>query len=220
MRDDPSQGDSFRDDSRWQNQKYQNRVLVDSGQGPDSRVKQKWGFTSNSLSGRERNRMFLRHEDNFSDVTLVSGADDIADGRSFALLDFDRDGWQDIAMMSLNSPRFKLYRNELKTIYPKNSSFRFRLVGGQRAGTPSGNLSNRDGIGATALIIFASGNKLLVQKQAGEGFASQNSDVKMIGVPEGDSVERVKIRWPSGVKTEIVKPSVSEILTIEEVGDE
>jgi hypothetical protein len=42
----------------------------------------------------------------------------------------------------------------------------------------------------------------------------------MIGVPEGDSVERVKIRWPSGVKTEIVKPSVSEILTIEEVGDE
>lgn len=220
MRDDPSQDDSFRDDSRWENQKYQNRVLVDSAQGAGSRVKQKWGFTSNSLSGRERNRMFLRHEDNFSDVTLVSGVDDIADGRSFALLDFDQDGWQDIAMMSLNSPRFKLYRNELKTIYPDNSSFRFRLVGGQRTGNPSANLSNRDGIGATALITFASGNKLLVQKQAGEGFASQNSDVKMIGVPEGDSVERVEVRWPSGVKTEIVKPSVSGILTIEEVDDE
>ena len=122
--------------------------------------------------------------------------------------------------MSLNAPRFKLYRNELKKIYPENSSFRFRLIGGQRAGTPSGKLSNRDGIGATALITFASGNKLLVQKQAGEGFASQNSDVKMIGIPQGDAVERVEIRWPSGLKTEIMNPSVAEILTIEEVGDE
>ena len=220
MRDDPSQDDSFRDDSRWDNQKYQNRVLVDSTEGSGSRLKQKWGFTSNSLSGRERNRMFLRHKGNFSDVSLISGVDDIADGRSFALLDFNQDGWQDIAMMSLNAPRFKLYRNELKTIYPENSSFRFRLIGGQRSGTASANLSNRDGIGATALITFASGNKLLVQKQAGEGFASQNSDVKMIGVPEGDSIERVDIRWPSGVTTEILKPSISEILTIEEVGDE
>jgi hypothetical protein len=220
VREDPSQDDSFRDDSRWDNQKYQNRVLVDSAKGPDSRVKQTWSFTSNSLSGRERNRMFLRHEDNFSDVTLISGVDDIADGRSFALLDFDQDGWQDIAMMSLNSPRFKLYRNELKSIYPGNSSFRFRFIGGQKDGTPSANLSNRDGIGATALITFASGNKLLVQRQAGEGFASQNSDVKMIGVPEGDSVERVEVRWPSGVKTEIVNPSISEVLSIEEVSDE
>ena len=129
MRDDPSQDDSFRDDSRWDNQKYQNRVLVDSTEGSGSRLKQKWGFTSNSLSGRERNRMFLRHKDNFSDVSLISGVDDIADGRSFALLDFNQDGWQDIAMMSLNAPRFKLYRNELKTIYPENSSFRFRLIG-------------------------------------------------------------------------------------------
>ena len=124
--------------------------------------------------------MFLRHKGNFSDVSLISGVDDIADGRSFALLDFNQDGWQDIAMMSLNAPRFKLYRNELKTIYPENSSFRFRLIGGQRSGTASANLSNRDGIGATALITFASGNKLFVQRQAGEGFASQNSDVKII----------------------------------------
>ncbi len=220
MREDPTQDDAFRDDSRWDNQKYQNRVLVDSSQGPGARVKQKWGFTSNSLSGRERNKMFLRHGNNFADVTLISGVDDIADGRSFALLDFDQDGWQDIAMMSLNAPRFKLYRNELKKIYPENSSFRFRLIGGQRAGTPSEKLSNRDGIGATALITFASGNKLLVQKQAGEGFASQNSDVKMIGIPQGDAVDRVEVRWPSGVKTEIMNPSVEEILTIEEVGDE
>ncbi|MGY8747713.1 MAG: ASPIC/UnbV domain-containing protein [Pirellulales bacterium] len=220
MRDDPSQDDSFRDDSQWDNQKYQNRVLVDSAKGAKSRSNQKWGFTSNSLSGRERNRMFLRHKDNFSDVTLISGVDDIADGRSFALLDFDQDGWQDIAMMSLNSPRFKLYRNELQTIYPDNSSFRFRFIGGQRAGAPSVKLSNRDGIGATALITFASGNKLLVQRQAGEGFASQNSDVKMIGVPKGDSVERVEVRWPSGLKTEIMNPNISEILMIREVRDE
>ena len=78
---------------------------------PSGRRMQQFSFKSNSLSGKERNRLFLNSAGNFADVTLVSGADDIADGRSFAIVDFDQDGWQDIALMSLNNPKFKLYRN-------------------------------------------------------------------------------------------------------------
>lgn len=190
--------------------------MVESDADSNSRVKPEWGFTSNSLSGRERNRMFLRHGDNFSDVTLVSGTDDLADGRSFVIFDFDQDGWQDIAVMSLNAPRFKIYRNEMKAYYPDNTSFRFRLVGGNQSPKPNPSLSNRDAIGTQVLVTFESGKKIMMHKQAGEGFASQNSETQMIGIPPGDSVVRLDVRWPSGLKKRIDNPDASEILTIKE----
>ena len=172
-------------------------------------------FTSNSLSGNERNRMFLRWGENFADVTLVSGADDIADARSFALIDFDEDGWQDIALMSLNAPRFKLYRNEIGR-FSSNRSFRFRLIGGNNTATSSSEFSNRDAIGARVLVAFESGKKVALQKQAGEGFSSQNSQTLWIGIPTGDRVTRLDVRWPSGKTTVVESPSNDEILTIEE----
>ena len=65
-----------------------------------------------SHSGHERNRLFLnRAGEQFVDVSGVSGLDDAADGRSFALLDFDRDGWLDIAVVNANAPLLRLYRN-------------------------------------------------------------------------------------------------------------
>jgi hypothetical protein len=173
-------------------------------------------FTSNSLSGRERNRLFLQQGDNFADVTLVSGADDMADGRSFAVLDFDNDGWQDIALMSLNAPRFKLLRNEFSKLYPEKKSFRFQLIGGQTGSSPSTELSNRDGIGARVLVEYKSGEKILVQNQFGEGFSSQNSATRSIGIPTGDEVQRLKIQWPSGKETTVESPDSDVICIVHE----
>lgn len=182
-----------------------------SGKLPDGKA-----FTSNSLSGNERNRLFLRNGDNFSDVSLVSGTDDLGDGRSFGLLDYDRDGWIDIALMSLNNPRFKLYHNEMASEFPDNTSFRFRLIGGQTGSTPSEEFSNRDAIGARILVTFQSGNRVMMQKQAGEGFAGQNSETLSIGVPKDDAVVHLDVRWPSGKTSTIESPSGSEIVTIAE----
>lgn len=204
----------------WNEQKYVDKLLVMSKPDPTGQRLQRWGFTSNSLSGRERNRMFLQWEDNFVDVTLVSGADDLADGRSFGLIDFDQDGWQDIALMSLNVPRFKLYRNEMGRLYPGNRSFRFRLLGGHTEPTPSQQYSNRDALGARVLVSFESGKTVMMHRQAGEGFASQNSETLAIGIPQGDAVTRLDIRWPSGKTTVVNAPSNSEIVTIQEKSNE
>jgi hypothetical protein len=174
-------------------------------------------FTSNSLSGRERNRLFLQLGDNFTDVTLLSGADDIADGRSFATLDFDRDGWQDIALMSLNAPRFKLFRNKMSAVRNGNRPFQFRLIGGNTSSVATPNLSNRDGVGAQVLVIYQSGRKILIQNQVGEGFSSQNSATQSIGIPNGDSITKLEIRWPSGKNTTVVAPDESEICVISEI---
>lgn len=160
--------------------------------------------------------MFLQHGDNFADVSLISGADDIADGRSFGLLDFDGDGWTDIAMMSLNAPRFKLYRNRFGELHPDRKSFRFRLVGGHTGSSASDKLSNRDAIGAKATITFKSGRKQMIHKQAGEGFASQNSEVHSIGVPTDDEIAKVEVQWPAGTSSTVSKFDMSEIQIIRE----
>ena len=56
----------------------------------------------------------------------------------------------------------------------------------------------------------------MIHKQAGEGFASQNSEVLSIGVPADDKVTNLKIRWPSGIETEETQIEMSEIQTIRE----
>ncbi len=216
MREDPTKSKDFENIKLWDDQKYYEVLLVPQHADPNGRTLPKWGFKSNSLSGRERNRMFLRWGDNYADVTLVSGADDMADGRSFGLIDFDQDGWTDIALMTLNAPRFKLYRNEMSKQNPGNKPFRFKLIGGQSGSTPSLELSNRDAIGARILLTFKSGKKVMMQKQRGEGFASQNSETLSIGVPNGDSVGRLEIRWPSGKLSVVESPDNTQVCEIDE----
>ncbi|MDG1873996.1 MAG: ASPIC/UnbV domain-containing protein [Mariniblastus sp.] len=216
MREDPTKSKDFENIKLWDDQKYYEVLLVPQHADPNGRTLPKWGFKSNSLSGRERNRMFLRWGDNYADVTLVSGADDMADGRSFGLIDFDQDGWTDIALMTLNAPRFKLYRNEMSKHNPGNKPFRFKLVGGQNGSTSSLEFSNRDAIGARILLTFESGKKVMMQKQRGEGFASQNSETLSIGIPSGDSVARLEIRWPSGKLSVVESPDNSKVCQIDE----
>lgn len=218
MREDATQGENFKTNDLWQHQRYVNDTIVRappkaSGDLSEDGLK----FTSNSLSGRERNRLFLQLGDNFTDVTLLSGADDIADGRSFATLDFDRDGWQDIALMSLNAPRFKLFKNKMASVRTGNRPFQFRLKGGNTSAVALDNLSNRDGIGARVLVVYSSGKKILIQNQAGEGFSSQNSATHSIGIPVGDAIAKLEIRWPSGNNTTVVTPNENEVCVISEV---
>lgn len=191
-------------------------MYVENTKDPETGRRPQYTFSSNSLSGNERNRMFFRHGDDFADISLVSGTDNTADGRSFALLDFDGDGWTDIAMMSLNEPRFRLFRNRIGEIYPNRQPFRYRLIGGQTDSKPTDQSSNRDAIGAKVLLTFKSGNKRLMHKQGGEGFATQNSEIISIGIPEGDQIEKLTVRWPSGKESIVTEISSDQLMTIRE----
>ena len=162
--------------------------------------------------------MFMRNGSSFFDISLLSGTDDLADARSFALVDFNNDGWVDIALMSLNVPRFKLYQNEFGKIYPDNKVLRLRLVGGKTTSKADGEKrSNRDAIGARIMVTYESGKHSVFQKQAGEGFGSQNSGTIRIGCPQGDNITKFEIRWPSGLNSVVESPSLSEVMTMREV---
>ena len=218
MREDSSKSTKFTGSNVWKSQRYNETFLVapaDANLDKDDQ-KSKLKFVSNSLSGDERNRLFMRHQENFADVSLLSGTDDLADARSHSLLDYDNDGWVDIALMSLNSPRFKIYRNEFGNLFPNNQSLGIRLEGGYKSSTPlesDTKLSNRDGIGAKVLVKYESGKTMLLQKQAGEGFGSQNSSTLRVGIPEGDKIVGLEVQWPSGITTNV--DDISKSLTNE-----
>ena len=67
-----------------------------------------------SFSGHERNHLYVNIDgDDFLDVSGVTGLDHSGDSRAFASLDFDRDGWVDVAMVNANAPLFQLHRNRM-----------------------------------------------------------------------------------------------------------
>ena len=55
---------------------------------------------------QERNHFFLNMGSGkeFVDISALAGTDSASDGRSFALFDYDRDGWQDIVVVNANQP--------------------------------------------------------------------------------------------------------------------
>ncbi len=159
------------------------------------------GFISRSFSGNERNRLFMQADDNFEDVSLVSGADFREDGRGFALLDFDQDGWLDLGIMSTQRPRFRLLRNTIGDGQANPNHFAYvRLIGGHHGTEPTSEWSPRDPCGTTVLVTIGE-TKRMHHYSCGEGFSTQNSKWIHIGMKDAEKIDRLEINWPSGKKT-------------------
>ena len=176
-----------------------------------------------SLSGNERNQLFLNIDgDHFQTVSPLSGANQSSDGRCFAWLDFDRDGFLDFALTNSNHPRFELMKNRLGDNLPELQNHHMvaiRLVGGNQQARPSTVLSNRDGVGARVWVTTTQ-ERQVREKLAGEGFASQNSSLLYFGLGECDAIQEIKIRWPSGKEQILSDPPVDSLLTIYEVAEQ
>lgn len=156
------------------------------------------GFGRDSLSGKEANRFFLsRGGEQFADLSGLSGLDHVADGRALALLDFDRDGRQDLAVASANAPKLTLFHNEIGLGEKRKPSVALRLVGGNRSPEASAQWSNRDGIGARVTAVV-DGRKIVRHLQAGEGLSAQNSNTLLIAAGSKGTVTNLNVRWPSG----------------------
>ena len=197
MLTDPTQSEKFRQSSAWQSPllNFQLRVKQTSPSGP--------AYRSNSLSGNERNRLLISQNGSFNDHSLISGIDANEDSRSFALFDYDNDGWLDIALASTSFPRLRIFRNRFSEIgnHEKGRLVRLNLIG---------TTSNRDAAGAV-VIVHTSKTKRAFRKNLGQGLSSQNSPSIFITVPPEDSLEKITVNWPSGKITNY-KPTSSKIV--------
>ncbi|MGI8603564.1 MAG: ASPIC/UnbV domain-containing protein [Verrucomicrobiales bacterium] len=162
-----------------------------------------WG--RKSLSGHERDRFFLSHGGRqFTDLSLLSGADHKSDGRAAALFDYNRDGRTDIAVASTNKPTLLLWKNELRL---PRGVVAFRLIGGPG--------SNRDAIGAR-LTARVGSRTILRELHAGEGNAAQNSKTILVGLGDATAADSVTIRWPSGHHQEIGRAPAGMLFIVTE----
>jgi hypothetical protein len=62
----------------------------------------------------------------------------------------------------------------------------------------TGTISNRDGIGVR-IEAFVGDNRLIFEKQCGEGYITQHSGYEIIGLKDRLSVDSLHLFWPSGM---------------------
>ncbi|HED66585.1 MAG TPA: hypothetical protein ENJ09_13645 [Planctomycetes bacterium] len=159
-----------------------------------------------SQSGHERDRLFLNDQrarggEFFADVSGVSGLDSETDGRSFVVLDYDRDGWIDLAEVSANRPMFQLFHNDVDEVLGDAAQGRrfvaLRFVGGNTTSQPASGWSSRDAFG-TRVELDLGDETLLRTTASSRGLAAQDSATLVVGLGDRPVVARLSVHWPSG----------------------
>jgi hypothetical protein len=115
--------------------------------------------------------------------------------RGAAFGDLDNDGDIDVVINRMDgSPAVLLNES------PPGHWIRLELVGTR---------SNRSAIG-TAVEVHVGANVLYRQVKGGGSFASANDPRMLVGIGEAQHVERVEIRWPSGLRTTLTDPTLEQ----------
>ena len=156
-----------------------------------------------SLSGYQKKRLFHNERGQaFTDQAPKYGVDSIRDGRGIATADFDNDGRVDLFVANANGQPF-LYRN---TMPNAGHWAEFALKGVK---------SNALGVGAQVRVT-AGGRTQLRFVDGGNGFAGQSSMRLHFGLGTATAIEKVEVRWPSGVKQTLTGVPVDKLTKIVE----
>ncbi len=139
----------------------------------------------------------------FQSVGAAWGLDQKAASYGAALADLDRDGDLDLAVVDFGQA-LSLYRNNGTA----GAGLLIRLVG---------QASNRWGIGAK---VAAQAGSLTVARvlTAAQGFMSANEPLVHLGFPEARAIDRLEVRWPSGVQQTFHDVQPGQLLKIREAG--
>ena len=162
--------------------------------------------------GRERwsrNRLYRNNGDGtFTDVTKLAIGDHISNSKGLAVGDFDNDGDLDIYIVNVNDINV-LLRNDIAN-FIGNNWIKVKL---------QGILSNKDGIGA--IVGITSGSLIQIRQVLSESsYLSQNSLDVEFGLANHPVVDRIEVRWPSGIVQVLTNVEVNQTITITEASSE
>jgi len=160
-------------------------------------------FDGRSLSGYQQKHVWLNDgAGKFNDVAQAVGVTDTYDGRSVVLADLWNRGVLDVVAANQRGPLL-IYRN---TVNPANDWIEFLLEGTK---------SNRSAIGAQ-LTLFWDGKQQVQSVSGGNGFASENDRRLHFGLGRSPRIDKVVIRWPSGVKQTLKDLAPNRLYNIKE----
>jgi hypothetical protein len=122
--------------------------------------------------------------------------------RGLAVGDIDNDGRLD-AVVTTNDGSVHVLHNETVT---QNHWILLQLVGHK---------SNRDAIGAEVTVLTASGPQYAIVSTAGSYLSASDKRLHF-GLGQQAVVQRIEIRWPSGIRQTLKDVSADQILQIDE----
>jgi hypothetical protein len=122
--------------------------------------------------------------------------------RGMAIGDLDNDGRLDAVVTTNEGPAYVLH-NETAT---QNHWLLLKLVGHK---------SNRDAIGAEVKIVTASGPQFATVTTAGSYLSSSDKRIHF-GLAKENVVQKIEIRWPSGITQTLENVQGDRILQIDE----
>ena len=140
----------------------------------------------------------------FADVSQASGPglEIIKVSRGVTVADYDEDGDLDLFVFNLNDTP-SLLRNDGGNA---NNWLRIKLIGSR---------SNRDGIGAW--VTVESGGRIQRQEvQGGGGYISHSDIRRHFGLGTSTLVDRVEVRWPSGITQTLHDVAINQTVTVVE----
>lgn len=140
-----------------------------------------------------------------ADVSAEMGPDFnfIGYQRGSAFVDLNNDGFMDLVVTSLGERPRILINNALE----KNHWIKFDLRGQK---------SNRSAIGAKVKVTTTGGRTLWGHVTTSIGFMSSSDRRIHFGLGAEKKIERVEIRWPSGIVQHIERPAADQIMKVEE----
>ncbi len=157
----------------------------------------------------------------FEDVSRQAGpvlsVRTVARGACFA--DYMNDGKVGAYVVNLGSEGTLLHNVSTNT----GHWVEIKLVGAMRkgdAGVAAGNpiaRSNRDGIGAR-IEVFAGGVRRTAERVASSGYLSQNDGRVHFGLGKATVIDKLVVRWPSGIVQTLTNQPVDGVLTVREPG--
>lgn len=162
-----------------------------------------WDAGTHNLSAYERNGVLLNAgEGNFVDISYLSGADLDSDSRSVVSVDLNHDGMQDVILRSNGGGPIHVFENR----FPKTNWLEIGLRGTK---------SNSTGIGAKLKVEI--GDRVLHREFYPHcAFRSQLARYIHFGLGASEKVDRLTIRWPSGVVQILEDVSVNQHLKVTE----
>lgn len=139
----------------------------------------------------------------FEDTQYPGMAGDTLSSYSNAVGDFNNDGKTDIAVSNTSGTYSQLWENNCSN---NNHWLKLRL---------QGTLSNRDAIGARA-VVYNKGITTYQYKTAGIGFMAQNTDYLHFGLAESTMVDSLLVYWPSGIIDKLINPETDRLISLTE----